>query len=51
MIAEKIKGPEVTIMDRNAVPDWIRSHRPELLITAGAGDIDLLREPLTEILN
>jgi UDP-N-acetylmuramate--alanine ligase len=51
MIAGKIKGPEVTIMDRNAVPDWIRNHRPELLITAGAGDIDLLREPLTEILN
>lgn len=51
MIAGKIKGPEVIILERNAVPDWIRSHRPELLITAGAGDIDLLREPLTEILN
>ncbi len=51
MIAEKIKGPEVIVMERNAVPDWIRNHRPELLITAGAGDIDLLREPLTEILN
>lgn len=51
MIAGKIKGPEVIILEKNAVPDWIRSHRPELLITAGAGDIDLLREPLTEILN
>lgn len=51
MIAAKIEGPEVFIMERDAVPDWVREQPIELLITAGAGDIDLLREPLTEILN
>ncbi len=51
MIAAKIEGPEVFILERDAVPDWIREHPVELLITAGAGDIDLLREPLTGILN
>ncbi|MBO9150613.1 UDP-N-acetylmuramate--L-alanine ligase [Chitinophaga sp. GCM10012297] len=51
MIAGKIHGPKVMIMDRNAVPDWVREHNIELLITAGAGDIDLLREPLTDLLN
>ncbi|WP_126247731.1 UDP-N-acetylmuramate--L-alanine ligase [Chitinophaga rhizosphaerae] len=51
MIADRIQGPDVHIMDSNAVPDWIRAHPAELLITAGAGDIDLLREPLTEIIN
>lgn len=51
MIAGKIKGPEVMIMNRDEVPDWIKNHQVELLITAGAGDIDLLREPLTGILN
>ncbi|WP_423737425.1 UDP-N-acetylmuramate--L-alanine ligase [Chitinophaga caseinilytica] len=51
MIADRIQGPDVHIMDRNAVPDWIKAHPAELLITAGAGDIDLLREPLTDIIN
>ncbi len=51
MIADRIKGPEVKIMDRDAVPDWIKEHPAELLITAGAGDIDLLREPLQDIIN
>ncbi|RPD38848.1 UDP-N-acetylmuramate--L-alanine ligase [Chitinophaga barathri] len=51
MIAGKIHGPEVKIMNRDAVPDWVRDNKIEMLITAGAGDIDLLREPLTAILN
>ncbi|WP_282457979.1 hypothetical protein [Chitinophaga sedimenti] len=51
MIASKIEGPEVSIMPRDSVVAWIKEHRPELLITAGAGDIDLLREPLKEYLS
>ncbi|WP_298710264.1 UDP-N-acetylmuramate--L-alanine ligase [Chitinophaga sp.] len=51
MIADRIKGPDVRIMDRDAVPAWIEAHPAELLITAGAGDIDLLREPLKNIIS
>ncbi len=51
MIADRIKGPEVHIMDRDAVPAWMQQNPVRLLITAGAGDIDLLREPLKDIIN
>ncbi len=50
MIADRIKGPQVKIMPRNEVPAWLKSQEPELVITAGAGDIDLLREPVREML-
>lgn len=51
MIAEKIEGPSVSIIPRDNVTAWVKEQKPELLITAGAGDIDLLREPLKELLN
>ena len=51
MIAARINGPEVKIIPRDDVPAYISGHPVELLITAGAGDIDLLREPLQTLLN
>ncbi|RAI98470.1 UDP-N-acetylmuramate--L-alanine ligase [Chitinophaga skermanii] len=51
MIAGKIKNKKVTIMNRDDVSKWVAENPQELIITAGAGDIDLLREPLKEILN
>ncbi len=50
MIAARIKGPEVMIMERSKVAEWLKGHPVELLITAGAGDIDLLREPVQQLL-
>lgn len=50
MIADRIKGPQVKIMPRDEVPAWLKTQEPELVITAGAGDIDLLREPVRELL-
>lgn len=50
MIAGRITGPEVKIMPRDEVPAWLKTQPAELVITAGAGDIDLLREPVREIL-
>lgn len=46
MIASRINGPEVKIIHRDEIVAYMREHPAELLITAGAGDIDLLREPL-----
>lgn len=51
MIAKRIDGPDVKIIHRDEVPAYISGHPVELLITAGAGDIDLLREPLQTLLN
>ncbi|GEP95954.1 UDP-N-acetylmuramate--L-alanine ligase [Chitinophaga cymbidii] len=51
MIAARIEGPVVKIIARDEVPAYLREHPAELLITAGAGDIDLLREPLQTLLN
>lgn len=51
MIASRIHGPEVKIIDRDAVVSWLKDHPSQLLITAGAGDIDLLREPIQHLLN
>ncbi|MGX5820496.1 UDP-N-acetylmuramate--L-alanine ligase [Chitinophaga lutea] len=50
MIAGRIKGPEVTIMPRDEVSGWLKDRDNQLVITAGAGDIDLLREPLKTLL-
>ncbi|SIO18584.1 UDP-N-acetylmuramate--L-alanine ligase [Chitinophaga niabensis] len=51
MIASRIHGPEVKIIERDAVVTWLKDHPSQLLITAGAGDIDLLREPIQHLLN
>lgn len=51
MIASRINGPEVKVMERDAVVTWLKDHPSQLLITAGAGDIDLLREPIQHLLN
>ncbi|WP_232516319.1 UDP-N-acetylmuramate--L-alanine ligase [Chitinophaga caeni] len=50
-IASKMKDTDVKIMERDEVPRWIAEHPVELLITAGAGNVDLLREPLQEIVS
>ena len=38
------------ILSKEAVLEWVTASSPELLITAGAGDIDQLTEPINEIL-
>jgi UDP-N-acetylmuramate--alanine ligase len=41
-IAERMQNPAHTVMTKEALLDWVSAARPELLITAGAGDIDRL---------
>lgn len=50
MIAGRIKGKPVQIMQQPAVLDWLKANTAPLFITAGAGDIDLLKEPAKKIL-
>ena len=49
MIADKIKVP-VTILSKEAVMEYLGKQDVPLLITAGAGDIDQLKEPVAHLL-
>lgn len=50
MIASRIKDKPVQIMQPAEVLDWLKSNTAPLFITAGAGDIDQLKEPAKKIL-
>jgi UDP-N-acetylmuramate--alanine ligase len=50
MILNKMKNKNKSVLDKNEVLDWIKNNKTELLITAGAGDIDTLVEPIKNII-
>ncbi|MBK7433457.1 MAG: UDP-N-acetylmuramate--L-alanine ligase [Chitinophagaceae bacterium] len=51
MIAERMKNRNLLLLQKDGLTDWIRENKRDLLITAGAGDIDTLVEPIKRILN
>ncbi|MFW6019571.1 MAG: UDP-N-acetylmuramate--L-alanine ligase [Bacteroidales bacterium] len=50
MIADKMPEGMVKILSKNEVLEFVKQNKPELFMTLGAGDIDQLVEPLTDIL-
>jgi UDP-N-acetylmuramate--alanine ligase len=50
MLLEKIRGVNKSIVSLENVPDWAEQFREGVLITLGAGNIDLCVEPLCRIL-
>jgi len=50
MIADRMSNPAHTVLSREGLLQYVRQARPELLITAGAGDIDKLVQPVREIM-
>jgi UDP-N-acetylmuramate--alanine ligase len=53
MILEKMKSKNKKVLNKEEVKDWIKKDlkkQGKVLVTAGAGDIDLLVEPIKEIL-
>jgi UDP-N-acetylmuramate--alanine ligase len=53
MILSKMKNKNKRVLDKEEVKEWIRNDfkkQEKVLVTAGAGDIDLLVEPIKEIL-
>jgi UDP-N-acetylmuramate--alanine ligase len=38
------------VLDKEAMKEWISKHQPELVVMAGAGDIDALVQPVKELL-
>ena len=51
MVAEKMNKAKRSTLNKEELIEKIRKDKPELLITAGAGDIDMLVEPIKNILN
>jgi len=51
MIADRMKGTKIRMVDMNELVEDLRLHRPSLLIMAGAGDIDTLVQPVADALN
>jgi UDP-N-acetylmuramate--alanine ligase len=49
-ITDKMKNPAHGILSKDGLINYIRNHPPALLITAGAGDIDQLVEPIKKIM-
>ncbi|WP_374163253.1 UDP-N-acetylmuramate--L-alanine ligase [Arcticibacter sp. MXS-1] len=49
MILERISGTNKELCTKGRLLECMKTRRPELLITAGAGDIDTLVEPLKKL--
>lgn len=50
MIADRMGNPNHTVLTKEGLLDYVKAAKPELFITAGAGDIDKLVNPIKEIL-
>lgn len=50
MILENVNNTSKRILTKHAALDFVKSNKPELLLTVGAGDIDTLVQPIKEIL-
>ncbi len=50
MILNKMKSTNKKVLHKTEILEWIKNGKTELLITAGAGDIDTVVEPIKKIL-
>jgi len=50
MILSRMKNGNKQVVEKNELTAWVQDNKTELLITAGAGDIDTLVEPLKKII-
>jgi UDP-N-acetylmuramate--alanine ligase len=50
LVFDKIEKAEKHLMGREELLAWLKKNKTELLITAGAGDIDGLVQPIREVL-
>lgn len=50
-LAESVEADEKYVLDAAGVEAFVKERRPELLVTVGAGNIDLLVGPLKEVLS
>jgi UDP-N-acetylmuramate--alanine ligase len=51
LIVNKIEKENKKILSKDEVLEWVKNNKTEVLITAGAGDIDTLVQPIKNIIN
>lgn len=51
MITRKMALSHKQVLDKEEMKVWIESNKPDLLVMAGAGDIDALVQPVKDIMN
>ncbi|MBX2931020.1 MAG: UDP-N-acetylmuramate--L-alanine ligase [Chitinophagaceae bacterium] len=50
MIISKMNLKHKQVLSKEDFKHWVKQHKPQLLVMAGAGDIDVLVQPVKEIL-
>lgn len=50
MIMDEMEKPYKQVLSKEELLEWVKRNESEVLITAGAGDIDLLVEPIKNIM-
>jgi UDP-N-acetylmuramate--alanine ligase len=50
MIKERMKAADVRVIEKEEMLEYIKTKQPKLLVMAGAGDIDVLVEPVKDLL-
>lgn len=50
LLAEKIKNPNCIVLSADKIPGFIASNKSEVLLTMGAGDINLMVEKIEKVL-
>ncbi len=55
MIADRMKNADIKVISKDKITEWIQAEYKNrengVLVTAGAGDIDTLVEPIKNILS
>jgi UDP-N-acetylmuramate--alanine ligase len=49
-ILDKMQLVEKSVMEKEAMLDWMAANQPDLIVMAGAGDIDVLVQQVKNIL-
>jgi UDP-N-acetylmuramate--alanine ligase len=48
VLLDKIQSNNKQLLNKSELPEYIASHKPQVLLTLGAGDIDMLLEPIRQ---
>jgi UDP-N-acetylmuramate--alanine ligase len=48
VLLDKITSAKKSLLSKDELAAYIASHKPEVLLTLGAGDIDMLVEPIRQ---
>lgn len=50
LILDDMQLPQKQVLTKEVMLDWVKMHKPELVVMCGAGDIDTLLQPVKQIL-